>query len=97
MTDEETKVIDLSMLPGRIDASFGIIKADLRIAKLETEVGELKSALVAAFEAMDAACQWAAGETAGVKTIEDANRHTQGYDALLDATVLAGKAAGKLR
>ena len=58
---------------------------------------EALDALTEAYHAMDAACRWAAGETAGVKTTEDADRHMAGYDALLDATVKAGKAAGILR
>ena len=55
-----------------------------------------RDALREAFYAMDAACKWAAGETAGVKTLADANRHTAGFDALLAATVKAGQAAGLL-
>ncbi len=55
------------------------------------------AALRDAYEAMDAACRWAATETGGIKTTEDADRHIKGYDALLDATVRVGKAAGKLR
>jgi hypothetical protein len=56
----------------------------------------LRAALAEAFLAMDAACKWIAGETAGIKTIADADRHIAGYDALLDATVKAGQAAGLL-
>ena len=55
-----------------------------------------REALVAAFHAMDAACKWAAGETGGIKTIADADRHMAGYDALVDATVKAGQAVGLL-
>ncbi len=58
---------------------------------LSVEFPELRAALVSAFEAMDAACKWAAHETAGVKTVADADRHMAGYDALLDATVKAGQ------
>lgn len=57
---------------------------------------DVEQALVDAFHAMDAACRWAAGETAGIRTIADADRHTAGYDALLAATVKAGQAAGLL-
>ncbi len=55
-----------------------------------------RQALLDAFEAMNAACKWAAGETAGIKTVADADRHMAGYDALLAATVKAGQAAGVL-
>ncbi len=55
-----------------------------------------REALIAAYHAMNAACKWAAGETGGIKTLADADRHVAGYDALLDATVKAGQAAGIL-
>ncbi len=55
------------------------------------------AALRDAYETLDAACRWAAGETSGIRTTEDADRHIKGYDALLDGTVRAGKAAGVLR
>jgi len=55
-----------------------------------------RAALDDAYAAMDRACRWAAGETAGVQTVEDAARHMKGYDDLLAATVRAGKALGYL-
>ncbi len=71
---------------------------DEDILETEQEAREpLEAALRDAFDAMDAACRWAATQTGGIKTIKDADRHIKGYDALLEATVRAGKAAGMLR
>jgi hypothetical protein len=39
------RVIDLTTIPGRIDASFQIVRADSRIAELEEEVRHLKAEL----------------------------------------------------
>jgi hypothetical protein len=71
------------------------IEAEAR-ADAVPDAERLREALVDAFRAMDAACRWAAQETAGVRTIEDADRHIAGYDALIDATARAGVAAGLL-
>ena len=62
----------------------------------KAEIARLRAALADAFKTMDAACRWAANETAGVRTVEDADRHTAGYDALVDGTARAGVAAGVL-
>ena len=49
-----------------------------RIPAFRAEPGALREALEDAFHAMDAACKWAANETAGVRTIADAERHMAG-------------------
>jgi hypothetical protein len=41
------KKIDLTTTPGRIEAAFDIIKADVRIRELEAEVARLKRELAA--------------------------------------------------
>lgn len=53
--------------------------------------------LVDAFETLNAACKWAAGETVGIRTLADADRHMAGYDALVEGAVRVGIAAGVLR
>jgi hypothetical protein len=50
-----------------------------------------------AYAAMDAACQWAATQTSGIKTLAEADAHIAGFDALLDATVALGMVLGILR
>ena len=66
------------------------------VIRYDAEIARLTAALKDAFKTMDAACRWAANETAGVRTVEDANRHMAGYDALVDGTARAGVAAGVL-
>lgn len=56
----------------------------------------LREAALDAYNVMDAATRWAATQTGGMRTVEDADRHVRGFDALLDGQVRLGQALGIL-
>lgn len=58
---------------------------------------ELIKAFEDAYAAMDAATKWAAHQRPEHDTLEAADEHMAGYDALLDAQVRAGRALGILK
>lgn len=70
-----------------------------RIAAIEIEAlrDPLREAAVTAYEAMNAACVWSATQAAHLRTVEEADEHIRGYDALVMETARLGIALGILR